>query len=101
LVHSGYDVVKASNGKDCLEILNDQEKPDLILLDIMMPQMNGWDVFTKIKENPTCRNIPIFFLTAKNDKYSRGFGNFSADDYITKPFEIQDLKSKIQQILDR
>jgi CheY-like chemotaxis protein len=101
LEFSGYEVMKASNGKECLELLEKDEKPDLILLDIMMPEMSGWDVFTKIKEKPACKNIPIVFLTAKNDDYSVGFGKFSADDYITKPFEIQYLKEKIQKILER
>jgi len=101
LEYIGYEVMKASNGKECLELLEKNEKPDLILLDIMMPVMSGWDVFTKIKEKPSCKNIPIVFLTAKNDNYSKGFGKFSADDYITKPFEIKYLKEKIIKILDR
>ena len=94
-----FEVTCANNGKECLEILEKGEKPDLILLDIMMPKMSGWDVFYKIKEKIGCKQIPIVFLTAKSDKYSQGFGKFSANDYITKPFEIQELKEKIERIL--
>lgn len=101
LEKEGYGLTCANNGKECLEILEKGEKPDLILLDIMIPVMNGWDVFYKIKEKPGCKQIPIVFLTCKTDVYSQGFGKFSADDYITKPFEINELKEKIKKILSR
>jgi len=97
----GYGITCANDGKECLNILEKGEKPDLILLDIMMPEMSGWDVFYKIKEKSGCKEIPIVFLTCKTDKYSQGFGKFSADDYITKPFEINELKEKIKKILSR
>ena len=95
---SGYDVVKAENGKECLQKLNDA-KPDLVLLDIMMPEMSGWDVVAKIKENPKWSNIPIIFLTAKGDTMSVGMGGMAAADYIVKPFNIKDLKSRVEQVL--
>jgi two-component system alkaline phosphatase synthesis response regulator PhoP len=63
--------------------------------------MDGWDVFAHLKENPQWREIPIVFLTAKSDEYSRGFGKLSADDYITKPFELSYLKERINRILQR
>ena len=101
LEKEGYGITCANNGKECLEILEKGEKPDLILLDIMMPDMNGWDVFYKIKGKSGCGQTPIVFLTAKSDRYSQGFGKFSADDYIAKPFEINELKEKIKKILSR
>jgi len=97
---SGYEVIKAVNGNDCLKKLN-EIRPDLVLLDIMMPGMNGWDVAAKIKENPKWSDIPIVFVTAKGDAMSVGMGNMAAEDYITKPFDIMDLKSRVEKVLSR
>ena len=97
---SGYEVIKAVNGDDCLKKLN-EIRPDLVLLDIMMPGMNGWDVAAKIKENPKWSDIPIVFVTAKGDAMSIGMGNMAAEDYITKPFDIMDLKSRVEKVLSR
>jgi len=94
-----YKVSDVNGGKECFELLRKGDMPDIILLDIMMPEINGWNVFAKIKENPEWRDIPIVFLTAKTDDFSKGFGKKSAQDYITKPFEIDDLKQKIDKIL--
>jgi len=94
-----YKVSDVNGGKECFELLRKGDMPDIILLDIMMPEINGWNVFAKIKENPEWRDIPIVFLTAKTDDFSQGFGKKSAQDYITKPFEIDDLKQKIDKIL--
>ena len=96
---NGYEVIKAANGEDCLNKLN-KAIPDLVLLDIMMPEMSGWDVAAKIKENPKWCDIPIVFLTAKGDTMSIGMGNMAAEDYITKPFDIEDLKERVKKILD-
>jgi len=85
---------------ECFEFLKKGDRPDIILLDIMMPEIDGWQVFAKLKENPEWREIPIVFLTAKIDEYSKGFGKLSADDYIEKPFEIEDLKERINKILN-
>ena len=95
---SGYEVIKAANGEDCLNKLS-EAIPDLVLLDIMMPEMSGWDVAAKIKENPKWSDIPIVFLTAKGDTMSIGMGNMAADDYITKPFDVEDLKKRLEKIL--
>jgi len=97
----GYEVTGVNGGMECFEFLKKGERPDIILLDIMMPEIDGWQVFAKLKENPEWREIPIVFLTAKIDEYSKGFGKLSADDYIEKPFEIEDLKERINKILDR
>lgn len=98
-MENGYEVTSANRGKECFELLNEGKVPDLILLDIMMPEMNGWDVFAKLKENAGWRKIPIVFLTAKTDFFSKGLGMIPAHDYIEKPFEIDELKKRIDKIL--
>jgi len=94
-----YEVISANSGKECFDLLQQGNIPNLILLDIMMPDIDGWDIFAKIKENPSWREIPIVFLTAKTDAYSKAFGKIPAQDYIEKPFEILDLKERIDKIL--
>jgi len=97
----GYEVIGATSAKECFELLNQEEKPDLILLDIMMPEVDGWNLFARLKEKPELREIPIVFLTAKTDAISIGLGKRNARDYITKPFEITELKERIDKILNR
>jgi len=94
-----YKVIGVNSGKECFEFLENNEIPDLILLDIMMPEMNGWDVAAKIKAHPSWKEIPIVFLTAKTDPHSKGFGKIASEDYIEKPFEINDLKKRIDLLL--
>jgi DNA-binding response OmpR family regulator len=67
----------------------------------MMPGMNGWDVAAKIKENPKWSTIPIVFLTAKGDTMSIGMGHLASDDYVVKPFDIVDLKNRIEKVLKK
>ena len=100
-MEDGYEVISANRGQECFDLLKEGKLPDLILLDIMMPEMNGWDVFAKLKENTEWRKIPIVFLTAKTDSFSKGFGMIPAQDYIEKPFEIADLKKRIDKILGK
>ena len=96
-----YETIGANSGMQCLELLKNNQIPDLILLDIMMPGMSGWDVFTKLKENSSWREIPVVFLTVKTDSYSKGFGKISAEDYIEKPYNIEDLKKRVDKVLNR
>jgi CheY-like chemotaxis protein len=91
-----YRILGAENGQKCLEILNNNIMPDIILLDIMMPQMSGWEVFDRIKKDPLLSTIPIIFLTARTDRIAKNAGNFLGDDYIEKPFDIIDLKKRIE-----
>ena len=99
---SGYEVIKATDGKVAIQKLSElQTNPDLILLDIMMPEISGWDVAAKIKENPEWKDIPIVFLTAKGDTMSIGMGGLAAEDYIVKPFDIEDLKVRVEKILNK
>jgi len=96
----GYEVCSACNG---LEALNKLEikVPDLILSDIMMPQLDGVEFFQKVKENEKTKSIPFIFLTAKNDHTSLRQGmNLGADDYISKPFSTDDLLRAINVRLE-
>jgi len=94
-----YRVIGVDRGQKCLELLENKQIPDLILLDIMMPEMSGWETRDKIKENMSWRDIPIVFLTARTDHVAKNAGEFLADDYIGKPFKITELKQKIDRIL--
>lgn len=90
----------ATNGVQALEII-EEEKPDIVLLDIMMPQMNGYDVCEKVKQNPELVDIPILFLTAKTgtEDVVKGF-ELGALDYITKPFKAKELLARVKMQLD-
>ena len=97
---SGFEVVRAKDGNECIDKINGFETdPDLIILDIMMPNISGWDVAAKLKENPKWKDIPIVFLTAKGDTMSVGMGGLAAVDYIVKPFDIKDLVTRVKKIL--
>lgn len=98
LKQEGYNVIKAYNGLEALQALEENEI-HLILLDIMMPQMDGLQATVKIREN---LNIPIIILSAKSEDTDKILGlNFGADDYITKPFNILEVKARIKAILRR
>ncbi len=100
LYDENFDVIKADSGKRCLELLNSKTtKPDIIFLDIMMPEMTGWETFDKIKENNNWKNIPIVFLTAKTDDVSKTSGKYLADEYIEKPFNIENIVSIINKLI--
>ena len=96
-----YHVECCEGATECLDYIKDNNVPDLILLDIMMPYKDGWELFAELKQFPQLREVPIVFLSAKNDEFSKGFGATAAYDYITKPFEINNLKEKIEKILNR
>lgn len=91
-----YELIVAINGLEALELLEEQ-KPDLILLDIMMPEMDGYEVLEKIKKNPALKHIPVILLSAitDSDYKSKGF-SLGAVDYITKPFEIVEVKARVK-----
>ncbi len=100
VVAGDYEVIGVESGEKCLELL-ETETPDLILLDIMMPEMSGWETYDRIKENEAWRKIPLVFLTARTDKISRDAGDFLGEDYIEKPFEIDNIMERIDKILGR
>ncbi len=97
LESGGFETVLAASGKEALNEL-EVSKPDLVLLDIMMPDMDGWEVFRKIKESNV--NMPIAILTAKAQNFDRllGLHVLKADDYITKPFGKNELISRVKKL---
>jgi CheY-like chemotaxis protein len=96
-----YLIIPAESGKQCLYFLEEKKLPDLILLDIMMPEMNGWEVFDKLRANPSWKNIPVIFLTARTDGLAAHAGELIADDYIEKPINIKELKTRIDNVLKK
>lgn len=95
----GYEVVSCFDGLEALEKL-DEEKCDLLLTDIMMPRMNGFELAESVRS--TDKTTPIIFMTAKDDKASKMLGyNVGIDEYVTKPFDIDVLLMKIKAILRR
>ena len=96
-IDQSLQIQGVESGEKCLELLETQ-KPDLIILDIMMPGMSGWKTFDKIKENDNWKNIPVVFLTARTDRVAKNAGGFLAEDYIEKPFDLKDLHERIQGI---
>ena len=93
-----YKVFSAKSGKECFDFLKNNEIPDLILLDIMMPEMSGWDVYDCVNKNPDWKNIAIIFLSARSDAVAKKAGGFLGDDYIEKPVAIEDLIKRIDQV---
>ena len=96
-----YKIIPAESGKKCLELLDKTIIPDLILLDIMMPDMNGWEVFDKLKANSSWKKIPIVILTARTDGFAEKTGEFIADDYVKKPIDVKELKTRIDNVLKK
>lgn len=101
LYDENYEIVTVSSGSKCLEKLKDNFVPDLILLDVNMPEMSGWQTFDKIRDNPSSKDIPIIFLTGRTDKIARTAGDFLAQDYIEKPCKIPELKQRIEKVLNK
>ena len=98
LVKEGFDVRIAGDGGKAIEEFQKQV-PDLILLDIMLPVMDGWSVCAKIRETS---NVPIIMLTAKGEVFDRIQGlEMGADDYVVKPFEMKELIARINAVLRR
>jgi len=97
----GYEVITALDGDQALDRLK-TERPDLIVLDIMMPKLDGYEVCKAIKSNPDTRNIPFILLSAKGRNVDQKLGfDVGADDYITKPFSPRKLVERINQLLDQ
>ncbi|MCX6666427.1 MAG: response regulator, partial [Euryarchaeota archaeon] len=94
-----YEIMGVTSGKECFELLNKGYRPDLILLDIMMPIINGWEVQRRLREHPSWTTIPMIFLTAVPDKTSKKIGGIVAEGFIEKPFEISDVKKRIDAVL--
>ena len=98
---AGYDILLADNGKDAL-ILVEEEKPDLIILDWMIPEASGIDVCRELRSRSETRLLPILMLSARGEEGDRALGlDSGADDYITKPFSPGELVSRIKALLRR
>ena len=97
----GYEVVTALDGEQALAKAN-EHKPDLIVLDIMMPKMDGYETCKALKENPDTRDIPVILLSAKgrNSDQQAGY-DVGAEDYITKPYAAAELLARVQRVLRR
>jgi CheY-like chemotaxis protein len=96
-----HQVVLTGDGQECLEIVN-RVKPDLILLDVSMPNLDGYQTCCRLKANPETRSIPVIFLTAKVQKHERDIGMKSgALGYLSKPFDPLTLHEDIMAILTK
>jgi two-component system, OmpR family, response regulator VicR len=102
LEQHGFDVVGRTNGLSGLEAAH-SFKPDIILLDLMMPEMDGWDVYRHLRQDPMLATIPVVVVTAKAQNIDKMLGLHIAkvDDYITKPFGPQELLKRVEDVLRR
>ena len=102
LSRKGYEVVGALGGREGLEAIG-REKPSLVLLDLMMPDMDGWEVYQKMKADDATKAIPVIVVTAKAQSIDKVLGLHIAkvDDYITKPFGPQELLESVEAVLAR
>ena len=102
LPYYGYEVVCAYNGKQALEKLDSGELFDLVLLDVMMPEMNGWETLKAIRKSPSYKDIPVIMVTAVSEDQKMISGlKIGADDYIVKPFILPNLLARIEAVLRR
>lgn len=100
LENRGYVVETANDGQEALDKIA-ISKPDLVILDVMMPRMNGWDARKKIRENAATKDLPILILSAVGEFEAQLQGmESSGDDYITKPFRPQELGDLVEEMLD-
>jgi two-component system, OmpR family, response regulator VicR len=100
LKNRGYEVVGATRGPEGLELIA-SEKPDLVLLDLMMPDMDGWDVYQRMKADEYMKTLPVIVVTAKAQQIDKvlGLNIAKVQDYITKPFSQADLVKSINRVL--
>ncbi|HUI88811.1 MAG TPA: response regulator [Anaerolineales bacterium] len=98
----GFEVSGASGGMAGIKAVREQ-LPDLVLLDLMMPDMDGWEVYQQMKANETTRNIPVIVVTAKAQNIDKVLGLHIAkvDDYISKPFSPQELMSSVEKVISQ
>jgi DNA-binding response OmpR family regulator len=95
----GYEVVPALDGREALDRLSEDNNFDLVVLDVMMPKMDGFDVCREIRARST---VPIIMLTAKAEEIDKVLGlELGADDYITKPFSVREFRSRVKAVLRR
>ncbi len=99
---AGYDAEAAYSGETAWEKIVNRQSFDLLILDVMMPGMSGFELAERLKGNPSTSRIPIIFLTAKDteDDMLQGFG-LGADDYVTKPFSVREVVARVKAVLAR
>jgi len=102
MARRGFEVLGANGGHDGLALIR-QNMPDLVLLDLMMPDMDGWDVYQQMKADETTRDIPVIVITAKAQSIDKVLGLHIAkvDDYISKPFSPNELVESIEKVIAR
>jgi two-component system alkaline phosphatase synthesis response regulator PhoP len=94
----GYETLTASDGLQAIKLA--QKNPDLIILDVMLPGKDGWEVIRQLREYPSTKHIPVIFLTAKSDEIDEVVGlELGADDYIVKPISIRKLLARVKTVL--
>lgn len=101
LGRKGFVVTGANGGREGLTVI-EREKPDLVLLDLMMPDMDGWEVYQQMKASEEMKTIPVIVVTAKAQSIDKVLGLHIAkvDDYITKPFGPQELLDSVEKVLE-
>ena len=102
LSRKGFEVIGANGGREGLEMIKNQ-KPDLVLLDLMMPDLDGWEVYQQMKADKNTTDIPVIVVTAKAQSIDKVLGLHIAkvEDYISKPFSPQELLDSVDQVLSR
>jgi DNA-binding response OmpR family regulator len=101
LAREGFDVVVAANGAEALRQAQDS-RPDLVLLDLMLPQVNGWELCRRLKQDPATRALPVIMLTARSEEGDKVLGfELGADDYVTKPFSARELVARVRAVVRR
>jgi putative two-component system response regulator len=102
MLKNEYDIFSAKSGKEALDYLIQGLVPNLLLLDILMPEMDGWETFNRIKAISRLKNVPIAFLTSVTEtgEEKRAF-DIGADDYIKKPYDQTDLLKRVKVIMEK
>jgi len=99
LTKEGYSVMQAGSGPDGLRLASGRPSPDLVILDIMLPGMDGWEVCRRLRETS---RVPVIMLTARDDDYDKILGlELGADDYVTKPFNPREVVARVKSVLRR
>lgn len=97
----GYSTVTAQDGEECLRVIR-EEDPDLVLLDVLLPKLDGWEVLSRLRADQQFKDTPVIVLTALSDEQSKIQGlRGGADDYVTKPFSALELMARVNAVLKR
>lgn len=102
LSRKGFEVLGANGGEQGLKLIR-ESKPDVVLLDLMMPEMDGWQVYQQLKAEDDTKDIPVIVVTAKAQDIDKVLGLHIAkvDDYIAKPFSLQELIDRVEDVLSK